>query len=159
MPSSNKLVGCFLCLFFNKTSRWLLGSFLLGVDMNAVPLTGSRRRDVVKCVVKVPQLDLLITASQKGLITVFNSQVIASLRPSFFWFEWALCLRIRYIRNYSDISEVSPPKKKPNIIKQGAGAFWAFDNSIWHWPSGCPVEPYGSSTAKGWSWALSQIKS
>lgn len=116
MPSSNKLVGCFLCLFFNKTSRWLLGSFPLGVDMNAVPLTGSRRRDVVKCVVKVPQLDLLITASQKGLITVFNSQVIASLRPSFFWFEWALCLRIRYIRNYSDISEVSPPQKKNPIL-------------------------------------------
>uniref|UniRef100_A0A8D1UUC8 WD repeat domain 64 n=1 Tax=Sus scrofa TaxID=9823 RepID=A0A8D1UUC8_PIG len=39
-----------------------------------VVISGSRRRDVVKCVVKVPQLDLLITASQKGLITVFNSQ-------------------------------------------------------------------------------------
>lgn len=40
-----------------------------------VVISGSRRRDVVKCVVKVPQLDLLITASQKGLITVFNSQM------------------------------------------------------------------------------------
>ncbi|XP_022364259.1 WD repeat-containing protein 64 [Enhydra lutris kenyoni] len=39
-----------------------------------VVISGSRRRDVIKCIVKVPQLDLLITASQKGLITIFNSQ-------------------------------------------------------------------------------------
>ncbi|KAL1769649.1 WD repeat-containing protein 64 [Sigmodon hispidus] len=39
-----------------------------------IVISGSRRRDVIKCIVKVPQLDLLITASQKGLITVFNSQ-------------------------------------------------------------------------------------
>ncbi|XP_004439639.1 PREDICTED: WD repeat-containing protein 64 [Ceratotherium simum simum] len=37
-------------------------------------ISGSRRRDVIKCIVKIPQLDLLIAASQKGLITVFNSQ-------------------------------------------------------------------------------------
>ncbi|XP_047559838.1 WD repeat-containing protein 64 isoform X2 [Lutra lutra] len=40
-----------------------------------VVISGSRRRDVIKCIVKVPQLDLLITASQKGLITIFNSQM------------------------------------------------------------------------------------
>ncbi|XP_027274696.1 WD repeat-containing protein 64 isoform X2 [Cricetulus griseus] len=40
-----------------------------------IVISGSRRRDVIKCIVKVPQLDLLITASQKGLITVFNSQM------------------------------------------------------------------------------------
>uniref|UniRef100_A0A8C0LGK9 WD repeat domain 64 n=1 Tax=Canis lupus dingo TaxID=286419 RepID=A0A8C0LGK9_CANLU len=40
-----------------------------------VVISGSRRRDVIKCIVKIPQLDLLITASQKGLITVFNSQM------------------------------------------------------------------------------------
>uniref|UniRef100_A0A452F6P8 WD repeat domain 64 n=1 Tax=Capra hircus TaxID=9925 RepID=A0A452F6P8_CAPHI len=39
-----------------------------------VVISGSRRRDVIKCIVKVPHLDLLITASQKGMITVFNSQ-------------------------------------------------------------------------------------
>nr|XP_058934943.1 WD repeat-containing protein 64 isoform X1 [Kogia breviceps] len=39
-----------------------------------VVISGTRRRDVIKCIVKIPQLDLLITASQKGLITVFNSQ-------------------------------------------------------------------------------------
>ncbi|XP_006902507.1 PREDICTED: WD repeat-containing protein 64 [Elephantulus edwardii] len=39
-----------------------------------VVISGSRRRDVIKCIVKIPQLDLLITASQKGLITIFNSQ-------------------------------------------------------------------------------------
>ncbi|XP_077617881.1 WD repeat-containing protein 64 [Crocuta crocuta] len=42
-----------------------------------VVISGSRRRDVIKCIVKIPQLDLLITASQKGLITVFNSQMKA----------------------------------------------------------------------------------
>ncbi|KAM5206137.1 WD repeat-containing protein 64 isoform 3-T5 [Hipposideros larvatus] len=40
-----------------------------------VVVSGSRRRDVIKCIVKVPQLDLLIAASQRGLITVFNSQM------------------------------------------------------------------------------------
>ncbi|XP_030724447.2 WD repeat-containing protein 64 [Globicephala melas] len=40
-----------------------------------VVISGSRRRDVIKCIVKIPQLDLLVTASQKGLITVFNSQM------------------------------------------------------------------------------------
>lgn len=44
--------------------------------MNILLLTGSRRRDVIKGIVKIPHLDLLIAASQKGLITVFNSQVI-----------------------------------------------------------------------------------
>ncbi|XP_008573482.1 PREDICTED: WD repeat-containing protein 64 [Galeopterus variegatus] len=39
-----------------------------------VVISGSRRRDVIKCIVKIPQLDLLIAASQRGLITVFNSQ-------------------------------------------------------------------------------------
>ncbi|XP_005882507.1 PREDICTED: WD repeat-containing protein 64 [Myotis brandtii] len=39
-----------------------------------VVITGSRRRDVIKCMVKIPQLDLLIAASQRGLITVFNNQ-------------------------------------------------------------------------------------
>ncbi|XP_048213279.1 WD repeat-containing protein 64 isoform X1 [Perognathus longimembris pacificus] len=40
-----------------------------------IVIAGSRRRDVIKSIVKIPQLDLLITASQKGLITVFNSQM------------------------------------------------------------------------------------
>lgn len=48
--------------------------------MNILLLTGSRRRDVIKGIVKIPHLDLLIAASQKGLITVFNSQVIWKLR-------------------------------------------------------------------------------
>jgi hypothetical protein len=51
----------------------------LEIERNIVLLTGSRRRDVIKCIVKIPQLDLIITASQKGLITVFNSQVIGKL--------------------------------------------------------------------------------
>ncbi|XP_054516851.1 WD repeat-containing protein 64 isoform X4 [Pan troglodytes] len=38
-------------------------------------ISGSRRRDVIKSIVKIPHLDLLITATQKGLITVFNNQM------------------------------------------------------------------------------------
>ncbi|XP_008983990.4 WD repeat-containing protein 64 isoform X1 [Callithrix jacchus] len=38
-------------------------------------ISGSRRRDVIKSIVKVPHLDLLITATQKGTITVFNNQM------------------------------------------------------------------------------------
>ncbi|XP_016051531.1 PREDICTED: WD repeat-containing protein 64 [Miniopterus natalensis] len=40
-----------------------------------VIISGSRRRDVIKCIVKIPHLDLLIAASQRGLITVFNNQM------------------------------------------------------------------------------------
>ncbi|XP_028902963.1 WD repeat-containing protein 64 isoform X3 [Ornithorhynchus anatinus] len=40
-----------------------------------VVISGGRRRDVIKSIVKVPQLDFLITASQKGSLMVFNSQM------------------------------------------------------------------------------------
>ncbi|XP_034966417.1 WD repeat-containing protein 64 [Zootoca vivipara] len=36
---------------------------------------GVKRRDVIKCIVKVPQLDFLVTASQKGMLSVFSSQM------------------------------------------------------------------------------------
>ncbi|KAM9156359.1 WD repeat-containing protein 64 [Pangshura tecta] len=36
---------------------------------------GVKRRDVIKCIVKVPQLDFTVTASQKGTLTIFNSQM------------------------------------------------------------------------------------
>uniref|UniRef100_A0A8D0HHH2 WD repeat domain 64 n=1 Tax=Sphenodon punctatus TaxID=8508 RepID=A0A8D0HHH2_SPHPU len=36
---------------------------------------GVKRRDVIKCIAKVPQLDFLVTASQKGTLTIFNSQM------------------------------------------------------------------------------------
>uniref|UniRef100_K7G1G7 WD repeat domain 64 n=1 Tax=Pelodiscus sinensis TaxID=13735 RepID=K7G1G7_PELSI len=35
---------------------------------------GVKRRDVIKCIAKVPQLDFMVTASQKGMLTIFNSQ-------------------------------------------------------------------------------------
>lgn len=68
-------------------------------------LTGSRRRDVIKCIVKVPQLDLLITASQKGLITVFNSQVTWNLGPSplHFLHPFSSCVSF-YLCIYPDAS-------------------------------------------------------
>ncbi|XP_025037637.2 WD repeat-containing protein 64 isoform X5 [Pelodiscus sinensis] len=36
---------------------------------------GVKRRDVIKCIAKVPQLDFMVTASQKGMLTIFNSQM------------------------------------------------------------------------------------
>ncbi|XP_053238609.1 WD repeat-containing protein 64 isoform X1 [Podarcis raffonei] len=36
---------------------------------------GVKRRDVIKCIVKVPQLDFLVVASQKGMLSVFSSQM------------------------------------------------------------------------------------
>nr|XP_020837725.1 WD repeat-containing protein 64 isoform X7 [Phascolarctos cinereus] len=42
-----------------------------------IGLAGGWKRDVVKCLVKIPQLDFLIIATQKGSITVFNSQMRA----------------------------------------------------------------------------------
>ncbi|XP_054828108.1 WD repeat-containing protein 64 [Eublepharis macularius] len=36
---------------------------------------GVKRRDVIKCLVKVSQLDFLVTASQKGTLTIFTSQM------------------------------------------------------------------------------------
>uniref|UniRef100_A0A286X930 WD repeat domain 64 n=1 Tax=Cavia porcellus TaxID=10141 RepID=A0A286X930_CAVPO len=44
-------------------------------EKQRIATSGSRRRDVIKSIVKIPQLDLLITASQKGLIRVFNNQM------------------------------------------------------------------------------------
>ncbi|XP_015280051.1 PREDICTED: WD repeat-containing protein 64, partial [Gekko japonicus] len=36
---------------------------------------GVKRRDVIKCMVKISQLDFLVTASQKGTLTIFTSQM------------------------------------------------------------------------------------
>ncbi|KAH0622524.1 hypothetical protein JD844_024906, partial [Phrynosoma platyrhinos] len=35
---------------------------------------GVKRRDVIKCIVKIPQLDFIVTASQKGMLSIFSSQ-------------------------------------------------------------------------------------
>ncbi|NXQ85789.1 WDR64 protein, partial [Nyctibius grandis] len=35
-----------------------------------------KRQDVIKGIVKVPHLDLTVTSSQKGVLTIFNNQVI-----------------------------------------------------------------------------------
>ncbi|KAF7253921.1 WD repeat-containing protein 64 [Varanus komodoensis] len=40
-----------------------------------VTKAGVKRRDVIKCIVKIPQLDFLVTASQKAMLTIFNSQM------------------------------------------------------------------------------------
>lgn len=43
---------------------------------NILSLTVVKRKDVIKGIVKVPHLHLTITASQQGVLTVFNKQVI-----------------------------------------------------------------------------------
>ncbi|KAM6166248.1 WD repeat-containing protein 64 [Erethizon dorsatum] len=53
-----------------------------------IATSGSRRRDVIKCIIKIPQLDLLITASQKGLIRVFNSQMKVQISTSITDTSW-----------------------------------------------------------------------
>ncbi|XP_026525089.1 WD repeat-containing protein 64 [Notechis scutatus] len=35
---------------------------------------GVRRGDVIRCMVKIPQLDFLLTASQKGMLSIFSGQ-------------------------------------------------------------------------------------
>lgn len=46
------------------------------VKSNIVSLTVVKRRDVIKSIVKVPHLDFTVTSSQKGVLTIFNNQVI-----------------------------------------------------------------------------------
>ncbi|XP_026560791.1 WD repeat-containing protein 64 [Pseudonaja textilis] len=36
---------------------------------------GVRRGDVIRCMVKIPQLDFLLTASQKGMLSIFSGQM------------------------------------------------------------------------------------
>lgn len=43
---------------------------------NILSLTVVKRQDVLKGIVKVPHLDFTITSSQKGVLTIFNNQVI-----------------------------------------------------------------------------------
>lgn len=43
---------------------------------NILSLTVVKRKDVIKGIVKVPLLHLTVTASQKGVLTVFRKQVI-----------------------------------------------------------------------------------
>lgn len=46
------------------------------IKSNILSLTVVKRKDIIKGIVKVPLLDLTITASQRGVLTVFNKQVI-----------------------------------------------------------------------------------
>lgn len=43
---------------------------------NNLSLTVVKRQDVIKGIVKVPHLDFTVTSSQKGVLTIFNNQVI-----------------------------------------------------------------------------------
>ncbi|NXC24932.1 WDR64 protein, partial [Campylorhamphus procurvoides] len=46
-----------------------------------------KRKDMIKGIVKVPHLDFTITASQKGVITVFNNQRKSFFRYSFYFHQ------------------------------------------------------------------------
>lgn len=42
---------------------------------NILSLTVVKRKDVIKGIVKVPRLNFTVTASQKGVLTVFSRKV------------------------------------------------------------------------------------
>lgn len=44
--------------------------------INILSLTVVKRKDVIKGIVKVPLLHFTVTASQRGVLTVFSKQVI-----------------------------------------------------------------------------------
>lgn len=69
-----------LCLILGHVLARLKPRFCLFCVLQIV-----KRRDVIKCMVKVPQLDFMVTASQKGTLTVFTSQVILKQTRFFFF--------------------------------------------------------------------------
>lgn len=66
----------FVYVFLNNIVLFVYVFSFCKMKSNVLSLTVVKRKDVIKGIVKVPLLHLTVTASQKGLITVFSKKVI-----------------------------------------------------------------------------------
>ncbi|NWV06985.1 WDR64 protein, partial [Ptilonorhynchus violaceus] len=78
-PEWLEIFGCFIGESDGSSSQLKENMVLLVSGKQQITHSVVKRKDVIKGIVKVPVLDFTITASQKGVLTVFNNQ-----RKSFF---------------------------------------------------------------------------
>lgn len=71
-----------------RIHSWYYGSICLDFlclqdKSNILSLTVLKRQDVITSIVKVPHLNFTVTSSQKGILTIFDNQVILTQINSF----------------------------------------------------------------------------
>ncbi|NXF04943.1 WDR64 protein, partial [Smithornis capensis] len=75
-PDWSEIFGCFIEESDGLSSQSKESMVFLVSEKQQVTDSVVKRKDVIKSIVKVPHLDFTITASQKGVITIFDNQVI-----------------------------------------------------------------------------------
>ncbi|NXY30860.1 WDR64 protein, partial [Pomatorhinus ruficollis] len=82
-PEWPEIFGCFTGERDGMSSPSKESMVLLISEKQQITHSVVKRKDIIKGIVKVPLLDLTITASQRGVLTVFNKQ-----RKSFFSYSF-----------------------------------------------------------------------
>ncbi|NWR09855.1 WDR64 protein, partial [Paradoxornis webbianus] len=82
-PEWPEIFGCFTGEMDGMSSPSKESMVLLVSEKQQITHSVVKRKDIIKGIVKVPLLDLTITASQRGVLTVFNKQ-----RKSFFSYSF-----------------------------------------------------------------------
>ncbi|NXK94978.1 WDR64 protein, partial [Formicarius rufipectus] len=75
-PDWLEIFGCFTGKSDGLPSQLKERMVFLVSEKRQVTDSVVKRKDTVKGIVKIPHLDFTVTASQKGVITIFNNQVI-----------------------------------------------------------------------------------
>ncbi|XP_070582978.1 WD repeat-containing protein 64-like [Erythrolamprus reginae] len=85
---------------------------------------GVKRSDVFRCMVKIPQLDFLLTASQKGVISIFSGQVILKYREKVVnpWLHTPALQRERWYQHVGLLKFSSSLWEGKNSFPQGLEA-------------------------------------
>ncbi|NWT92650.1 WDR64 protein, partial [Urocynchramus pylzowi] len=82
-PEWLEIFGCFRGESVDMSSSSKENMIVLVNEKQQITHSVVKRKDVIKGIVKVPFLHLTVTASQKGLLTVFSKQLIHLWRKSF----------------------------------------------------------------------------
>ncbi|NXA12735.1 WDR64 protein, partial [Sapayoa aenigma] len=73
-PDWLEIFGCFIGESDGLSSQLKESTVFLVSEKQQITDSVVKRKDVIKGIVKVPHLDFTVTASQKGVITIFDSQ-------------------------------------------------------------------------------------
>ncbi|NXE89584.1 WDR64 protein, partial [Menura novaehollandiae] len=86
-PEWLEIFGCFTAESDGMPSQVKESMIFLVSEKQQITHSVVKRKDVIKSIVKVPLLDFTITASQKGVITIFKNQRKSFYSCSFFFYQ------------------------------------------------------------------------
>ncbi|NXG10686.1 WDR64 protein, partial [Sakesphorus luctuosus] len=86
-PDWLEIFGCFTGESDGLPSQSKEGMVFLVSEKKQITDSVVKRKDMIKGIVKIPHLDFTITASQRGVITIFNNQRKSFFRYSFYFHQ------------------------------------------------------------------------